>query len=206
MAEFALIVPILLILFVAIADFGRVFWAGIAVEAATRNAAEAAANEYLANPPDDIDPLPPDRDLSVPASGTDQTYYNDLRSFAAKVVCAELRELPNTNYDPGPPPTCPDMPVVVVCVHDAADGGCGSQASPGLGGIPAECGDLTPAPTNAQATNSDGTHPRSVEVRTCYHFTNILQLPLFSFGDVWLQRTRNFTIPCYFVLGDRECG
>lgn len=205
-AEFALVVPILLVLFVAIADFGRVFAAGIAVEAATRNAAEAAANEYLANPPPPGgDPLIRG-DLSLAASGAYQPYYDNLRAYAAKVVCGELRSLPNTNYDPGPPPTCPDMPVVVVCVHDAADGGCGSKASPGSSGIPAECGDLTSAPTNAQATNADGTRPRSVEVRTCYHFTNILQLPLFAFGDVWLQRTRNFTIPCYFVLGTDECG
>lgn len=82
-AEFSLVVPILLVLFVAIADFGRVFAAGIAVEAATRNAAEAAANEYLANPP-------PPSDLSIPADGTDQGYYSNLRAYAAKVVCASM--------------------------------------------------------------------------------------------------------------------
>ena len=51
LTEFALVVPILLIVFVAIADFGRIFAAGVDLEAATRNAAEATANEYLANPP-----------------------------------------------------------------------------------------------------------------------------------------------------------
>jgi len=47
LVEFALVVPILLVLFLAVADFGRVFAASIAVEAATRDAAEATANQYL---------------------------------------------------------------------------------------------------------------------------------------------------------------
>jgi len=37
----------LLVLLLGVADFGRVFHAGIVVEAAARNAAEAAAQEYL---------------------------------------------------------------------------------------------------------------------------------------------------------------
>src|SRR2546430_1265652 len=49
--EFALIVPILLMMFIAIADFGRIFAAIITLEASTRNAAEATANQYLAQPP-----------------------------------------------------------------------------------------------------------------------------------------------------------
>jgi TadE-like protein. len=199
MAEFALIVPILLVLFVAIADFGRIFAAGVAVEAATRDAAEATANEYLAKPPEP---------LNSPAPSGNQPYYDSLHTYAAKVVCSELRALPSTTYDPATQ-TCrdpagigPDMPLVVVCIHDGADAGCGAPASPGGGGIPASCGDFTPAATSSQ----NGTRQRWVEVRTCYHFTNILQMTLFSFGDVWLQRSRNFTIPCYFVLGTDECG
>ena len=192
MAEFGLVIPILLVLFIAIADFGRVFNAGVTVEAATRNAAEAAANEYLANPPGP---------LHMAAPTGNQSYYNALHTYAASVVCADLRSLPSTNYDPSTK-TCPDMPVVLVCIHDSVDAGCATQASPGTAGIPTECTDFSPAPTSAQL----GTAQRWVEVRTCYHFTNILQLPLFTFGDVWVQRSRNFTIPCYFVLGTDECG
>ena len=46
LVEFALVLPMLLILLLGVADFGRVFQAGITLEAATRNAAEAAAQEY----------------------------------------------------------------------------------------------------------------------------------------------------------------
>jgi len=188
LTEFALVVPILLVLFVAIADFGRIFAAAIDLEAATRDAAEAAANEYLANPPAALDTTPP---------GGNQPYYDNLHALAAGVVCAELRNLPNTNYDSGTN-TCPDMPVVVVCVHDGADNGCPSQASPGSG-IPSECGELhSPVPQTGQG----GTSSRWVEVRSCYKFTALLNnMPLFPFSEIWLQRTRNFTIPCYFVLG-----
>lgn len=213
MAEFGLVVPTLLILFIAIADFGRIFEVGVAVEAATRDAAEATANEYLANPP---------APLSDAAPTGNQPYYDALHAYAAKVVCSELRDQRDTTYDPAtqtcmkdplaaPPDTRPNMPVVVVCIHDGADSGCGALASPGGEGIPASCGDFTPAATSSQ----NGTSKRWVEVRTCFLFTSILDLPLFSLGDVWLQRTRTFTIPCYFVVGtdamplepgDQECG
>jgi TadE-like protein len=198
LVEFTLIVPIMLILFIAIADFGRIFSAMITIEAATRDAAEATANEYLGHPPGP---------LNAQAPGSDQGYYTDpirgLHRYGANVVCYELRDLPNTNYDPSTnPPTCPDMPVVVVCIHDGQDGGCGTAAQPGTVGIPPECTDFTPPATSSQ----DGTKQRWVEVRTCYHFTAILNLPLFPLGDFWLQRIRDFTIPCYFVLGTGECG
>ena len=189
--------PILIVLFVAIADFGRIYVAGVALEAATRDAAEAAANQYLAVPPGPV---------QSPAPSGDPAYYNALHTYAAGVVCAEMRDLPSTNYDPGPPPTCPDMPVVLVCVHDGADTGCASQASPGGGGLPSSCTRFSPAPDNGQTTNPDLTKSRWVEVRTCYRFTALLNLPIFSLGDFWLQRTRNFTIPCWFVMAGAECG
>src|SRR6476659_2646329 len=55
MVEFTLIIPILLMIFVAIADFGRIFAASIAIEAATRDAAEAVANRYVASWPGPLD-------------------------------------------------------------------------------------------------------------------------------------------------------
>lgn len=197
LVEFALVLPLLLVLLVAVADFGRIFAAGIAVEAATRDAAEATANQYLANPPGPLDaaaaPTPP-------AS----SYYDPLHHYGAGVVCAELRDQLNTNYDPSTQ-TCPDMPVVFVCIHDGVDPSCASEASPGTAGVPADCTAVASSPTNAQS--GDQPSARWVEVRTCYHFTSLLGLPILSFGDFWLQRTRNFTIPCYFRTGTpNECG
>ena len=155
LVEFALIVPILLMLFIAIADFGRVFAAIIALEASTRNAAETTANAYLATPPGP---------LNLPAPAGDPAYYGAL--------------------------------------HTAS---CGSLASPGSPSVPAGCGALSPPPSNGQ---SGLVHPRPrwVEVRTCYRFDPILNLPIFSLGGFWLQRTNEFTIPCYFALGNAECG
>ena len=46
MVEFALILPLLLVFLLGVVDFGRIFTAGITMEAAARNAAEAAAQEY----------------------------------------------------------------------------------------------------------------------------------------------------------------
>lgn len=192
LVEFALVLPLLLFLFLAIADFGRIFVALITVESATRDAAEAVANDYLATAP-----FPA---LSgAPTMG--QPYYDALHERGATIVCAELRGLPNTNYDAGTN-TCPNMPVVVVCIHDGMDGGCGNPAQPGPGGIDSHCSDFTPVATSAQG----GSAARWVEVRTCYHFTALLNLPFFPLGDFWIQRTRDYTIPCYFVLGTAECG
>jgi Flp pilus assembly protein TadG len=194
--EFAFVIPILLMVFIAIADFGRIFAASIAIEAATRNAAEATANRYLSDKPGGT--LVP---LDQPAPPGDPAYYGPLHTYAASVVCAELRDQPNTNYD-SLTSTCPDMPVVMVCVHDSQDTNCAATSSPGSAPVPAECTVFTPTPTSDQL----GTRARWVEVRTCYHFTALLSIPLFSLGDFWLQRTNEFTIPCYFALGAAECG
>ena len=195
LVEFALITPILLMMFIAIADFGRVFAASIALEAATRNAAEATANKYLARPPGLLEYAAPPGDTN---------YYGALHAYAAGVVCAELRDLPGTNYDSGTK-TCPDMPVVTVCVHDSQDPNCGDLASPGNPVAPAGCGSMSTPPDNAQG-GLPHPRPRWVEVRTCYRFNPILDLPIFSLGGFWLQRTNEFTIPCYFALGIDECG
>jgi hypothetical protein len=192
LVEFAVVLPLLLVFFLVIADFGRIFVALITVETATRDAAEVVANEYLASPPGPLD---------SPAPAVAQSYYNALHARGEAVVCAELRGLPNTNYDAGTN-SCPDMPIVIVCIHDGRDAGCGSPAQPGGGGIVSDCTDFTPAATSAQ----DGSGARWVEVRTCYHFTALLNIPFMPLRDFWLQRSRHYTIPCYFVLGNAECG
>jgi hypothetical protein len=91
--------------------------------------------------------------------------------------------------------------VVAVCVHDDADPACGATAA-GFASVPAECGDLASGWSNA----TGGSGERWVEVRICYKFSSVLHLPLFDFGDIYLQRERSFTIPCYFATGFGACG
>lgn len=196
LVEFAIVVPILLILFLGIADFGRVFNAGVIVEAAARDAAEHAAQKYLANPPGDP-ALTPAQRLALPVPTADPAYYADLRDDAGEVACAETRQLPNNDYSGG---VCPTWPVVGVCVHDGADPACGAGPA-GFAAPPTACGQLNapwpdPAPSNGE---------RWVEVRVCYKFTSFLKLPLFSMGDFYVERTRSFVIPCYFATGFGGC-
>jgi hypothetical protein len=190
LVEFALVFPMLMILLLGIADFGRVFSAGISMEAAARNAAEAVALERLHNPP---------------ATPGDSSYYDGLHELAARTVCHEARLLSNTTYDAGPPESCPDLPVVAVCVHDGGDPHCSAADSltGHTGSAPAECTQILD-PTDRNNNYAGGeTTSQFVEVRTCYHFTTLfnlhLQLPFaagLNLGDIWLQRSRSFVIDC----------
>ena len=194
LVEFTLVLPMLLVLLLGVADFGRVFQAGIVTEAAARNGAEAAALERLRSGP----PLMPG----------DADYYLNLHRIAARTACAEARGLPSTTYVPDDPGTsgtdeeaCPTMPVVAVCVHDGNDPICGNTAPGFSGPVPAECTEITGGTWSAASGGSVGSH--SVEVRLCYRFTTLfnlqLSLPLgwgISLGDVYLQRTRTFVVDC----------
>ena len=72
LVEFALLLPMLIVLLLGVADFGRVFQAGIVTEAAARNGAEAAALERLRGDPTPGDPA----------------YYARLGQVAAEAACA----------------------------------------------------------------------------------------------------------------------
>src|SRR6266487_4704851 len=91
MVEFGLVLPLLLVFLLGVVDFGRVFSAGITMEAAARNGAEAVALERLHNPP---------------ATPGDPVYYQALHDLVARTVCHEARSLPSTTYDAGPPESC----------------------------------------------------------------------------------------------------
>ena len=94
------------------------------------------------------------------------------------------------------------MPVIQVCVHDNADPLCDQTAFgasiPNPGCEPM----LTPPDTTMQGGTEQS---RYVEVRICYRFTTLfnlsnLQLPFgwgLSLGDIWLNKTRNFTVGWY---------
>ena len=82
MAEFALVLPSCCgDVAIVMADFGRIFAGMITLESATRNAAEAAANLYIAAAPGA---------LNAPAPTGNPSYYDALHSKAAQVVCNDI--------------------------------------------------------------------------------------------------------------------
>jgi hypothetical protein len=200
LVEFALVLPMLLVLLLGIADFGRVFSAGITLEATARNAAEAAAQEYV------------QLIRNRPGGVLEIDDYQHLHDVALEKVCEEAAVLPNRAVsgtgdcdDISESTATLTMPAVAVCVHQP-DGspdpvGCGSEAA----SAPAECGSLASwSPGNAGPPA--GSSPLGyVEVRDCYQFTTLinisdLRLPFgwgLSLGDIWLQRTRQFAVACY---------
>jgi hypothetical protein len=189
MVEFSLVLPLLLVLLLGIADFGRVFSAGITMEAAARNSAEAVALERL---------------HKDPATVADTAYYQSLHDLGARTACHEASTLPNTTYSVGPPETCPDMPVVAVCVHDGQDPLCSaSDAVTGhAGAVPPQCSQILDT-ANRNNTSGGDQVSHFVEVRVCYHFTTLFNLHIslpwnagMNVGDVWLERTRTFVIDC----------
>lgn len=205
LVEFALVLPMLLILLMGVADFGRVFAAAITQEAATRDAAEAASQEYV-------------QIMRNKPGGLSAQDYERLHEIALYSLCQEAEVLPNRVLvgPTSPPPLdgttisnpC-SMPVAAVCVHDAVgatfgpDPFCnGSSDAPSP---PPECANLS---SGWDTTNAQGTGALAyVEVRTCYRFTTLanlqnLALPFgasLSIGDIWLQRTRTFTVACYYT-------
>ncbi|HET7667486.1 MAG TPA: TadE/TadG family type IV pilus assembly protein [Mycobacterium sp.] len=182
LVEFALVLPMLLVLLLGVADFGRVFAAGITLESAARNGAEAAAQEYL----------------QIQRNKTLETAdYTKLHDVAREAVCRDTEILPNATGGG----SC-SSPVVAVCVHDAAagDAGCGTETP----SAPAEC-DAMDGGWNAALSGTATSPLPYVEVRVCYRFTTLfnlqqLELPFgwgLSVGDVWLQRTRVFSVGAY---------
>ena len=197
----------LIVLLLGVADFARVFFAGITLEASTRNGVEAVAIERL-------------RDGSA-TTASDVAYYDRLHMIAARAACAETRTLPNTTYvadDPSTPSineeSCPsdfsdsstanDGPVIAVCVQDdvglGGDPGCGGVVPWVTGPVPAGCSSLL---GGWSATSGGATSSHSVRVRTCYHFTTLfnlnVSLPLgwdISLGDIWLHDDRVFVVDC----------
>jgi hypothetical protein len=193
LVEFGLVLPLLLVILLGVVDFGRVFTAGIAMEAAARNAAEAAAQEYqqiIRNTP-------------TPSAAD----YQRLNDIALGEVCGEAQVLPNVDSvdddgDPVTPEVC-SMPITAACVHDqyGADPNCGQASA----SVPPECPSLIGwAPSNLAPAPTGLTPVPYIEVRTCYHFTTLFnldfQLPFgasLSLGDIWLQRDRQFAVGDY---------
>ena len=190
--EFALVLPMLLVLLLGIADFGRVFQAGIALEAAARDAAEVGAIQRLRDGPPDLT--------------TDPTYYADLHAVIAATACEEMEVIPPPR-DFAAGPDCPQLSAIRVCVHDGGDVDCGVPTYRYDNPVPPECSDIYSAPAPPAWTSIAGTEITShrVEVQVCYQFTSMLfpnlnlSLPMntgLSLTDIYLQRTRSFVVDC----------
>jgi len=180
LVEFALVLPLLMILLLGVADFGRVFQSAIASEAAVRDAAEAAAQNYL-----QLDL----QDGNFNGSLT-QADYNALHALALEVGCREAERLPGRTLSGS---TC-TMPVFAVCIHDNAQGDattCGSEAS----SAPAECTHMSNAWSAVRSGPTDGR--AYVEVRMCYRFDPLMTLALGNWGSVWLQKENDFAVTNY---------
>lgn len=185
--EFALILPLLLVLLLGIADFGRVFQAGIVVEAAARNAAEAAAQEYL----------------QLRRSGDlDAADYTALHDVAKGEVCREAERLPNRVGSGG---SC-TMPFTTVCVHDGSDI-CGGDTPPAeCAAMPTDAsGNDAPVPAAQFVPDSNDDATAYVTVYVCYEFTTLFNIADVNFpfgaglslGETWLQRERTFAAADY---------
>ena len=183
--EFALTLPMLLVLLLGVADFGRLFSQGIVLEAAARNGAEAAAQEYV------------QLQRNQPGGVLDATDYATLHAVALTALCEEAETLPNRTASGG---VC-SMPYAAVCVHDAAaTDDCDTEPA----GAPAECTVMDPTWTPTIEQTDPPTALPYVEVRVCYHFTTLFNLHLdlpfgwsLALGDVWLQRDRIFVAGTY---------
>ena len=203
--------PMLLVLLLGIADFGRVFAASIVLEASARNAAEAAAQEYL------------QLSRSDPSIDTDD--YQRVHDVALAEVCREAERLPE-EVDADDDGVC-EMPLTAVCVHDVpahpddvtpppvgGDSICGIESAstpqPDCNSMvddPADPSDARDAWTSTK--DAEDIAPTLVlayvEVRVCYRFRTLfpmsdLSLPFgwgISIGDTWIQRDRSFTVADY---------
>jgi hypothetical protein len=192
LTEFALVLPLLLILLLTVVDFGRIFSAGIMIESAARASAETAASQYLTEL----------MRVSPAAIATDG--YQRIHDVGWQSVCDEAASLPNATPGSGGG-QCAGLPTVV-CVHDGADPWCGTAYNDS-GGIPGGCSSLGAGalPTNTQVGESGTQSWPYVEVRVCYRFSSVLQLTIPFIGgtlsplggDFVIEKTRVFDVTNY---------
>ena len=197
-AEFALVLPVLLILLLGVADLGRVFTAGIVIQAASRDAAEAAAQQYV--------------QLSRGSTMDSPALYQALHATAERVACAEAERLSGVATFPSTYPAGTSWvncspPAIAVCVHDTGVTFNGST-EPGdtdcdghtfsfesTGSVPAGCtlfgGSVPPSPP------PDPSGLPYVEVRMCYPFSMLLQTQILPIGPIYLQQSSSFVAATY---------
>ena len=185
LVEFTLIFPIMLLILLTVADFGRYFAAGITIESIARTAAETAAEQYRVDLLSGIDPV------------ADPSEQARLHQVAWQSVCDESGSLPNVSL--GSPGTqCPGI-ATMVCIHDGADPNCGAVYNDG--GVSAGCNSFEAgnAPSSAKGLITERAY---VEVRVCYRFSTFLpmRIPFVGgslsplSGDWFIGKSRMFTV------------
>lgn len=192
-----------MVLLLGVADLGRIFQAGIAEEAAVRNAAEAAAEQYnqylqcgVGNPDPTCSGLP------------DPTQYDALHTGALEVACREAERMPGrmpANWISVAVSGNCTMPITAVCIHDTAGdnpgGGdwnrCGQEAA----GAPAQCDRMAAAWSSARLGPTEVTDPFGgrpyVEVRMCYRFDPLFSFALGNWGSIWMEKANYFVVTNY---------
>src|SRR5688572_1889741 len=105
LVEFALVLPMLLVLLLGVADFGRVFNSGITLEAVARDSAEVGALERLRDKPSFTD------------ASLHPAYYLSLHQLIARTACAEANQLA-LSPEQVSATDCPRLTAVRACVHD----------------------------------------------------------------------------------------
>jgi hypothetical protein len=191
LVEFTMVFPIMLLLLLTVADFGRVFASSIALESAARAAAETAAGDYLV----ELRLMP----LSAPPLTPDG--YDRVHRAAWQSICDEASNQPNATRGSGGG-QCDGLPTVV-CVHDGADPNCGVVYNAGGSGT-------TGCPLVAAGASNTQTDPspigtKYVEVRVCYRFSAFfgVNIPFLGgnlsplAGNFYLERSRTFTVADY---------
>jgi hypothetical protein len=190
LVEFTLVLPIMFLLLLTVADFGRLFASGITIESAARTAAETAAGDYLIElqlVPGQVPPLTSDG-------------YNRVHRAAWASICDEASSLPNATPGSGGS-QCSGVPTVV-CVHDGADPNCGNVYNAGGSGTTG-CTQVAAGTSNAQTGGAETS--KYVEVRVCYRFSAFfgMTIPFIGgglsplSGNFFLERVRTFTVADY---------
>ena len=184
LVEFGLVLPLLMIFLLGVADFGRIFAAGITEEAAVRDGAEAGAIQWQQLCKKYTFPC---------ATGLQvQADYDSIHTVARDVACREAERMPGRVLDGTGHCT---MPIIAVCVHDdhnpgGGDANCGAGAPPPGG----PCSHMDELWDPAKSPTTDRPY---VEVRMCYRFDPLVTLTLENWGTIWMQKANTFAVTNY---------
>ncbi len=184
MVEFALVLPLLMIFLLGVADFGRIFTSGITEEAAARDAAEAAAVQWVQLCQQYAQPC---------SGGLLPADYTALHTLALGVACREAEGMSGRAVDGSGNCT---MPIIAVCVHDdgslsgGGDSKCGIEAP--LPGGP--CYAMDGGWSSAKGSPTDRPY---VEVRICYRFDPLFTFAFAGWGSIWMQKANYFAVANY---------